>query len=113
MSAGDQHATYDELRVSADQVRDNFGRYGLLSEQVVLLEGWFKDTLPTAPIEKLALLRLDGDMYESTIQTLDALYDKVSRGGFIIIDDYILEPLRESRERLPRGAQNHRAAGAG
>ena len=87
---GDRHSTFEELRVSADQVRENFRRYGLLSDQIVLLEGWFKDTLSNAPIEKLALLRLDGDMYESTIETLDAIYHKVSPGGFVVIDDYIL-----------------------
>jgi len=44
--------------------------------------------LPSAPIRKLSLLRLDGDLYESTIDALNALYDKVSPGGFVIVDDY-------------------------
>ena len=52
------------------------------------LEGWFADTLPSAPIERLAILRLDGDMYGSTMEALTSLYDKVSPGGFIVIDDY-------------------------
>ena len=52
--------------VGADQVRHNFERYGVLDERVKFLVGWFKDTLPTAPIETLSLMRLDGDMYEST-----------------------------------------------
>lgn len=94
--AGDQHATYEELAVSRDQVAENFKRYGLLDERVVFLEGWFKDTLPTAPIDKLSILRLDGDMYESTIQCLDALYHKVSPGGFVIVDDYILKPCAQA-----------------
>jgi O-methyltransferase len=80
--------TFANLAVSADTVRKNFARYDLLDEQVVFLEGWFKDTLPLAPIEKLAILRLDGDMYESTMDALTALYDKVSLGGFVIVDDY-------------------------
>jgi len=79
---------YEQLSISLEQVQDNFKKYSLLDDQVLFLEGWFKDTLPNAPIEKLALLRLDGDLYESTIQALDALYDKVSVGGYIIIDDY-------------------------
>ncbi len=58
-------------------MQDNFRRYGLLDDQVRFLKGWFRDTLPEAPIERLAVLRLDGDLYESTIQALDALYDKV------------------------------------
>lgn len=85
---GDAFHTYKELAVSLDQVKSNFRKYGLLDEQVVFLQGWFKDTLPAAPIEQLAVLRLDGDMYESTIQALTALYDKLSPGGFVIVDDY-------------------------
>ena len=65
-----------------------FARYDLLDDRVRFLKGWFKDTLPTAPIEQLALLRVDGDLYESTWDALHALYDKVSEGGFVIIDDY-------------------------
>lgn len=76
------------LAVSLDQVRANFARFGLLDEQVEFLRGWFADTLPRAPIERLAILRLDGDLYSSTMDTLQALYDKVSPGGFIIVDDY-------------------------
>ncbi len=90
--AGDLHQTYPQLAVSRPEVEENFRRYGLLDERVVFLEGWFKDTLPAAPIDRLAVLRLDGDMYESTIEALDALYDKVSPGGFVIIDDYLLKP---------------------
>lgn len=85
---GDQHHTRGELAISVDQVRENFARYGLLDDQVQFLVGWFEDTLPGASIEQLAVLRLDGDMYGSTIQALEALYDKVSIGGYVIVDDY-------------------------
>jgi O-methyltransferase len=85
---GDTHFRWSGLAVGVDQVRHNFERYGLLDEQVQFLVGWFKDTLPTAPIEKLSLIRLDGDMYESTIQAIEALYPKLSSGGFCIIDDF-------------------------
>jgi len=81
---------YADLAVSLEQVRENFARYGLLDEQVRFLKGWFRDTLPTAPIEKLAVMRLDGDLYESTMDTLVPLYPKLSSGGFAIIDDYNL-----------------------
>jgi hypothetical protein len=84
----DFHLFDEELGVSVEQVKANFEKYKLLDSQVEFLEGWFKDTLPTAPIERLAILRLDGDMYESTIVALDALYHKLSPGGFAIIDDY-------------------------
>jgi O-methyltransferase len=69
-------------------VKANFVRYGLLDEQVRFLIGWFKDTLPVAPIERLAILRLDGDMYESTMDSLQYLYPKLSVGGYVIIDDF-------------------------
>ncbi|OAN37610.1 TylF/MycF/NovP-related O-methyltransferase [Mycolicibacterium iranicum] len=76
------------LGVSEEDVRANFERYGLLDNQVRFLPGWFKDTLADAPIEHISVLRLDGDLYESTIQALDALYPRLSPGGFCIIDDY-------------------------
>ena len=52
------------------------------------LKGWFKDTLPAAPIDHIAVLRLDGDMYSSTMDALQALGHKVSPGGYIIVDDF-------------------------
>ena len=85
--ANDQHATYEALAISLEQVQENFSRYDLLDDQVRFLKGWFKDTLPTAPIETLAILRLDGDMYQSTMEAFEALYDKLSPGGYCIIDD--------------------------
>ena len=85
---GDKHHTIEELSISLDEVKANFAKYGLLDNRVVFLKGWFKDTLRAAPIERLAVLRLDGDMYESTTDALTALYDKVSPGGFVIVDDY-------------------------
>jgi hypothetical protein len=86
--AGDEHHTYAPLAVSLDEVKANFAHYGLLDDRVRFLKGWFKDTLPDAPIDKLAILRLDGDMYESTMDGLSALYAKVSPGGVVIVDDY-------------------------
>ncbi len=86
--AGDMHHAVPYLAVPLEQVKTNFSRYMLLDEQVRFLPGWFRETLPTAPVESLAVLRLDGDMYGSTIEVLNALYDKVSPGGFVIVDDY-------------------------
>ena len=70
------------------KVVDNFKRYNLLDDSVCFLEGWFKDTLPIAPIDKLSVLRLDGDLYESTMDGLNHLYPKLSPGGYCIVDDY-------------------------
>ncbi|HSW76616.1 MAG TPA: TylF/MycF family methyltransferase [Candidatus Saccharimonadales bacterium] len=81
-----------QLAVSLEQVQTNFSRYGLLDDQVVFLKGWFCDTLPKAPVEKLALMRLDGDYYGSTMDSLINLYPKLSVGGYVIIDDYQVLP---------------------
>lgn len=89
---GSDYHSFEELAIGEDVVRRNFEKYGLLDEQVVFLKGWFKDTLVQAPIERLALLRLDGDLYESTIVALDSLYDKLSPGGYVIVDDYHVVP---------------------
>ena len=101
------------LFVGLDEVKANFSRYGLLDDSVRFLVGWFRDTLPKAPIQRLAVLRLDGDMYESTMIALQSLYPKLSIGGYLIVDDYwavtscrkavtefraenaIMEPIRE------------------
>lgn len=78
------------LAVSVDQVRANFERYGLLDDQVKFIAGWFRDSLPTAPLTTLAVARLDGDLYESIMDSLTHLYPKLSPGGFLIVDDYLL-----------------------
>jgi len=82
------------LAVSVDEVKENFRRYGLLDERVRFLKGWFKDTLPGAGIERLSVMRLDGDMYESTMDALGPLYPRLSPGGYCIIDDYALPECR-------------------
>lgn len=89
---GDDLYSLEQLRISQEQVEENFRKFDLLDDQVKFLKGWFKDTLPTAPIEKLAVIRLDGDMYESTMDGLTNLYHKLSPGGFVIVDDYGVIP---------------------
>ena len=70
-----------ELAISVDQVKDNFRRYDLLDEQVrVPRRLVLRHPARPRRIEQLAVLRLDGDMYSSTMDALDALYDKVSLG---------------------------------
>lgn len=88
---GDPHHTIDSLRISAERVKEYFKQYNCLDENVVFLEGIFKDTLPQLDKDqKFSLVRLDGDMYSSTMDALDNLYPKLSVGGYIIIDDYAL-----------------------
>jgi len=86
--AGDGHHTCEFLAVSLEQVKQNFSRYGLLDDQVCFIKGWFRNTLPTLRDRKWAVLRLDGDMYESTQDALVNLYPNLSVGGYIIVDDY-------------------------
>ncbi len=83
---------YTELAVSLEQVKANFARYGLLDDQVVFVKGLFQNTLPSLDAGPFALIRLDGDLYESTSVALESLYPKLSSGGFIILDDYKLIP---------------------
>jgi hypothetical protein len=78
----------NELAVSRDEVEANFRRYGLLDEQVRFVEGWFEQTLPTLRGHTWAVIRLDGDLYQSTIEALENLYPGLSPGGYCIIDDY-------------------------
>jgi hypothetical protein len=86
--SGGNYNLNDTLKVDVEEVRSNFEKYGLLDDQVRFLKGWFSETLPKAPIKHLAVIRLDGDMYESTMDAMVALYPKLSPGGYLIVDDY-------------------------
>lgn len=79
---------FRELAVSEETVRSNFAAYDLLDDKVVFLKGLFENTLPKLSNETFALIRLDGDMYGSTMSALVHLYDRVSPSGFVVIDDY-------------------------
>lgn len=93
---GDNHHTIPCLAVDLNTVRNNFAKYNLLDNNVVFVKGFFEHSLKRAPITTLSVLRLDGDMYSSTIQVLDILYDKVSVGGYIIVDDYALPGCKQA-----------------
>jgi O-methyltransferase len=90
----DAHHGFSPLAVSLDAVKRNFERYGLLDDRVVFVKGWFKDTLSLIESKQFALIRLDGDMYGSTIDALTTLYPRLSIGGFCIIDDFNLPPVQ-------------------
>jgi len=90
--SGDVHYLISDLAIPLEQVQANFQVFNLLDDQVKFLKGWFKDTLPQAPIKKLAVARLDGDIYESTIDAITAIYPKLSVGGYLIVDEYIQAP---------------------
>ena len=81
---------FRELAVGLDEVRANIARYGLLDDRIRFVPGWFRDTLAgvAAEVGSIAVLRLDGDLYESTMDALTNLEPRVSPGGFVIVDDH-------------------------
>jgi O-methyltransferase len=83
----DIHHTYDFLRISEEDVKSNFSKFNLLDNNVIFLKGWFSETLPNVD-DKFSIIRLDGDMYESTMDALVNLYDKLLINGYVIIDDF-------------------------
>lgn len=80
----------DWVYASLDDVRGNFREVGLLDESVVFVKGKVEDTLKSAANlpEKISILRLDTDFYESTRAELEILYPRLQPGGILIIDDY-------------------------
>lgn len=84
------------LAVSVEEVKANFDRFGLLDDQVIFVPGWFRDTLPTLRNHKWSLIRLDGDLYESTTDSLENLYPSLSEGGWVIVDDYEIPACRQA-----------------
>lgn len=88
----DFHYKDVELAVPLEEVKGHFKEFGLM-EGTEFVPGWFKDTMPIVKdmTDKISVLRLDGDLYQSTTEVLEALYDKVEVGGFIVIDDYCLD----------------------
>src|ERR1035438_9019172 len=77
---------YQRMAAGLDEVKGNFAACNLLDDNVKFLQGLVKDTLNTSEISQLAVLRIDGDYYDSTMDALRALYHKVPPGGFVIID---------------------------
>jgi hypothetical protein len=93
---GSELHTAKALAVPREDVERNFELYGLLDDRVRFLEGWFADTLPTVKDRTWAIVRLDGDLYESTMDALTNLYPGLAVGGFLIVDDYGHSPCRQA-----------------
>jgi hypothetical protein len=70
--------------------RTCFEMVGLKEDTINVCEGWVDDTIPkfAHKIKNIAILRVDLDWYEPTKKLLEALYPKVSKGGYVICDDY-------------------------
>ncbi len=72
---------------SSKNVKDNFERFGIPLTNILFIEGWFQNTLPIYDTGPIALLRLDGDLYESTMVCLEYLYPRVIKGAIVVLDD--------------------------
>jgi hypothetical protein len=94
--AGSTFHIAEQLAIPREEVEANFRRYGMLDDQVRFLEGWFSETLPGVADRTWSVIRLDGDMYESTMDALTNLYPGLSPGGFLIVDDYSIDSCREA-----------------
>jgi O-methyltransferase len=93
----DDAGTSNIFDISIENVKSNFKSFRLLDDNVFFIKGWFKDTMVNnKEITKLSLLRLDGDLYSSTMDVLNNMYYKVSDKGIIIIDDYGLPRCKEA-----------------
>ena len=88
------------LQVSEREVASNFQKFGLLAPNVIFAKGFFNDTMPIlrSQIQNISILRLDGDIYQSTVDVLYHLYDKVSIGGYVIVDDWFGFPAKQACE---------------
>eukprot|EP00560_Eucampia_antarctica_P000568 CAMPEP_0197836816 /NCGR_PEP_ID=MMETSP1437-20131217/30079_1 /TAXON_ID=49252 ORGANISM="Eucampia antarctica, Strain CCMP1452" /NCGR_SAMPLE_ID=MMETSP1437 /ASSEMBLY_ACC=CAM_ASM_001096 /LENGTH=326 /DNA_ID=CAMNT_0043443291 /DNA_START=411 /DNA_END=1391 /DNA_ORIENTATION=+ len=88
------------LAVSDDVVARNFQKFGFLNSNVIFAKGFFNETMPHLKKKSnhFSVMRLDGDMYESTVDVLYNLYDKLSIGGYVIMDDWSWFPSRTACE---------------
>jgi len=80
---------FDNCRADFEAFHRLVHSQGIPAERIHIYKGWFKDTLPAFPADRrISVLRLDGDWYESTMDCLTGLWDRVSPGGIVIVDDY-------------------------
>ncbi len=85
---------------SQSEVEANLREWGIDMNRVYLVKGWVQNTIPETAIDKIAVLRLDMDIYDPTLFALRQLYDKVSSGGYVIIDDWALTGVRRAVEEF-------------
>ena len=98
----DHWSRIEYLRVSKEDIAASFQKLNLLDSDVAFHKGFFRYSAPQlrtqlmAEEKRIVLLRMDGDMYESTIDILYNLYDLVSVGGCVIVDDWIIPECRRA-----------------
>lgn len=94
-----KHGLLESSGVSShpkEQVLANFKKWGLRTDKLILVEGWFEHTIPLFEAPPIAFLRLDGDLYSSTRVCMEHLLPKLVKGGILIIDDYQLPGCRKA-----------------
>lgn len=101
----DVHYKIKSLAVSLDEVIENFNKWGVLlvGGNVWFVEGWFSETMPGLKNETFSLIRLDGDMYESTMDVLVNLYDSLAIGGYVVVDDWCLPRCKKAVLHFTKG----------
>lgn len=75
-------------KYNINDVKINFEKFNLLDNNIKFIIGEFKNTIPITDISKISILRLDSDYYDSTMLILEKYYNNISKGGYVIIDDY-------------------------
>jgi O-methyltransferase/8-demethyl-8-(2,3-dimethoxy-alpha-L-rhamnosyl)tetracenomycin-C 4'-O-methyltransferase len=88
----------DRWAASLEDVKGNIRRFGLLDQRIEFIIGFFEDTLGSLANERFAIARLDSDSYDSVETSLEHLYPRLSKGGFLIIDDWHLAGCRQAVE---------------
>lgn len=83
---GDCSLVPENFKTSPDHARERFASLGLRQPEIV--PGWFEDTLPHLLPETICFAHLDGDLYSSTREGLEALYPRLSSGAVVVVDDY-------------------------
>jgi len=112
------------FRFDKQSFLQNMVAMNAVNDRLIVVKGWFRNTIPVSPIQKISFLRLDGDLFESTWDVLTGLYKKVVIGGYVYVDDYytfpgcrlavdtfrayhkIVEPIRQVRESPGRFHKN-------
>jgi len=84
---------------SIESVRANMEKWGVDEDWLFYWPGWFEDTLQHHS-RKIAVLRLDADLYESTRLCVEHLYPHVEPGGVVIVDDFALKGCRKAVEPI-------------
>lgn len=80
-----------ENHATTEVVESNFEKFGIPTSNVYLVKGKFEDSIKNVDIPKISILHLDCDYYDSTLLMIEKYYPKITKGGYIIINNYYYE----------------------